>query len=298
MSENNNPVSIETWFETESEQLYAKYKQLYAKYKQLDGEHGEHVGGVHQYIDERLGIIEKYKQLIVERERLDDKYKQLDDEHERVYDEIRRFDDERERLDDECKRLDAKRSELLDSEQLDDGDVDHFEGFDFMYGECGWEYPKVSLTEINTEYECGRYIIARERLKPIINSLGVWLDARRAGRVASTLRYILNDNSTSAEDIECAIQIIRIRKAFQKEYLDYIRAEGLESVIKDIEGISSFIYEGIRLIYSGDIHDPSDQYGGHIAERIFDKYGRLITGFVDGYGNFEYWGFEELECNI
>ena len=123
------------------------------------------------------------------------------------------------------------------------------------------------------------YIIARERLKPIINSLGDWLDARRAGRVASTLRNILNHNSTSAEDIECAIQIIKFRKSFQKEYLAYVRAEGLESVVKDIEGIS-------RFIYSGDMLARLDQYG------------RLITGFIDRYGNFEYWGFEELERNI
>ena len=160
MSENNNPVSIETWFETESEQLYAKYKQLHAKFKQLDGEHGEYISGVHQCIEDRSRIIEKYKQLIVERKRLDEEEIRLDDKGNRVHDEIRRFDDERERLDDECKRLDAKRSELLDSEQLDDGDVDHFQEFDSKY-DCGWEYPELSIDESSqfhdAEYKCGRY---------------------------------------------------------------------------------------------------------------------------------------------
>ena len=271
MSENNNPVSIETWIETEAERLYTKYKQLHAEYKHLDDEHGEYTGGVRQYIDERLGIIEKYKQLIVERERLDDEYKRLDGERKRIHDERKRLDSERDRLDDEYKRLDAKRSELLDSEQLDDEDVDHFEEFELPFGGSRWSYVEVQPSEIWQAHDtkCGRYIVARERLKLIINRLGNWLDAERERRVTSTLKQFLKDYLTNTEDIESVIQIIRIRQAYNMEYLAYAHAEGIEGIVEDIEGIA-------RFLFSGNIRKPKN---------------------IDEYGNPD-WEFEELEHKI
>ena len=272
MSENNNPVSrVETWIETESNRLYTEYKQLYAEYKQIDYEYVEYIGGVRRCIGKRLGIIEKYKRLIDERERLDDEYKRLDDERKRIY-------HERKRLDDERKRLDAKRSELLDSEQLDDEDVDHFEEFEPPYGGSGWcdviltrsEIKQAGRSEIMqaNDAKCGRYIVARERLKLIINGLGNWLDAEHARRVTSTLKQV-KDYLTSTEDIESVIQIIRIRQAYNMEYLAYARAEGIEGIIEDIEGIA-------RFLFSGNIRRPKN---------------------IDEYGNPD-WGFEELEHKI